>query len=53
MQALAKIDYQGDLTMEASYFYETMPREVKPLADRFLADVGRYLIGRFLFYKGK
>ena len=51
MKALAEINYQGDLTMEADGFYPHFPADLKPAADRFLVDIGRYLIERYEFYK--
>ena len=51
MQALAEIDYDGDLTMEASYFSERMPPELKAASDRYMVAVGRHLISRFAYYQ--
>lgn len=45
-QALADIDYKGDLTFEADRFIDNFPEDVMPAAYRLLHDIGRHLIGR-------
>lgn len=44
--ALAKIDYQGDLTLEADNFYNPFGEELAPDAAKFLCAIGRNLIKR-------
>ncbi len=43
-QALADIDYQGDFTFEADYFFVRMPAHLQPGAVKLLHDTGRSLI---------
>lgn len=43
-QALADIQYAGDLTLEADGFLLGFPDALLPHASRFMHDVGRYLI---------
>jgi sugar phosphate isomerase/epimerase len=43
-QALADIDYQGDFTFEADYFFARMPAHLQPGAVKMLHDTGRSLI---------
>jgi hypothetical protein len=43
-QALADIDYQGDFTFEADYFFVRMPAHLQPGAVKMLHDTGRSLI---------
>lgn len=47
MKALAKIDYQGELTYEATRFLDGTPKELWPDGLKYMERVGRYLIGRF------
>lgn len=51
MKALAEIDYQGELTYEASNFLTGVPTQVWPDALKYMERVGRYLISRFDAYK--
>ena len=51
MKALAEIDYEGDLTMESDGLFKYLPPALFGAADRFLVEIGRYLIGRFEHYK--
>lgn len=44
-KALKAIEYQGDFTYEASAFLKNVPKELKPSGTRFMAEVGRHLIG--------
>ena len=41
--ALAEIDYDGELTLEADYFHTNIPRELLPATLRYMAEVARYL----------
>lgn len=41
--ALAEIDYDGELTLEADYFHNNIPRELLPATLRYMAEVARYL----------
>ena len=43
-KALKDIDYSGDLTFEADYFFANMPNELLESAYKFLHDIGRILI---------
>jgi len=45
-EALAKIGYKGDLTLEADNFYKPFPEELAQNAAKFLHDIGRNLINR-------
>lgn len=47
MEALADIQYEGDLTLEADNFMSRVPDELLPSAIRYLHDVGRQLIHMF------
>ena len=44
--ALAKIGYKGDFTLEADNFFNPFGEELAPSAARFLHDIGRNLINR-------
>ncbi len=44
--ALAKIGYKGDLTLEADNFFTPFGEELAPSAAKFLHDIGRNLIKR-------
>ena len=41
--ALAEIDYDGELTLETDYFLQNIPRELLPATLRYMAEVARYL----------
>lgn len=43
-KALAEIDYQGDLTLEADNFYNPFGPELAAASAKFLHDIGRRLI---------
>ncbi len=45
-QALADIDYKGDLTFEADEFMINYPDEIFPTAYKLLHEIGRNLIGK-------
>lgn len=51
MKALADIDYKGDLTFEANRTISHLPDALIPSGAKFMADVGKYLVSRFEFYK--
>lgn len=42
-KALADIDYQGDITLEAVLFMKNMPVEMYPAAAKFMAETARWL----------
>lgn len=42
-KALAKIGYEGDMTLEANYFLDTFPDELVPYALTFMARTAAYL----------
>ena len=50
-KALAEVDYKGEFTYEAGRTYRGMPDELLPSALKFMAELGRYLIGRIEYYK--
>ena len=52
MKALADIGYAVDLNYEASGFVKDIPTELRPDGLAYMAKIGRYLIGRFEYYKG-
>ena len=52
MRELAHIGYKGDLTFEADRFFLPLPEENTADASRFMAAMGRYLIGVFDAAKG-
>ncbi len=45
-EALATVGYKGDLTLEADNFFNSFPKELAPMATKFLHDIGRNLIER-------
>ena len=51
MKALADIDYAGDLNYEASAFLAGLPIDLYQEGLAYQATVGKYLIGRFEYYK--
>ena len=42
-QALADIDYVGDITLEAVLFMKNMPVEMYPAAAKFMAETAKYI----------
>ena len=51
MKALADSGYAGDLTFEANRTIAHLPDALTPSGAKFMADVGKYLVSRFEFYK--
>ncbi len=51
--ALADIDYQGELTLEADNFFVGFPDELWPTVSKFMADVTRELAQRIKKYKAE
>jgi len=51
MKALAQVDYQGELTYEASNFLTGVPEALWPDALKYMERVGRHLISRFDAYR--
>lgn len=47
MQALADVDYKGDFTFEADSFLGKFREDQYPMVSKFMADIGRYWIGKF------
>ena len=45
-RALAEIDYQGDITFETNAFYRGKPKELLFATNKYLCEIGRYLISR-------
>lgn len=45
-RALGEIDYQGDFTYEADNFMVRCDKEAMPIAVRYMAELGRFLIAR-------
>jgi len=52
MKALGEIDYQGELTFEATNFYSA-PSVLWASASKYMADVGKYLISRIEAHRAK
>lgn len=50
-KALGEIDYSGDFTYEVHSFQKRFPDELQLECYRFMATVGRYLMGRIDFYR--
>ncbi|OGO88508.1 MAG: hypothetical protein A2Y15_01740 [Clostridiales bacterium GWF2_36_10] len=46
--ALAEINYDGDFTFEADFFYNPFPNDLLPVCAKFLHDIGRHLISRIV-----
>lgn len=44
INALKKINYQGDITMEALYPLRKLPVELIPAATRYLAEIGKWFL---------
>ncbi len=53
MKALADIGYKGNLNYEASGFFKDVPAPLRPDSLKFMAEVGRYLVSRFEYYKSQ
>ena len=53
MEALAEIDYQGDLTFEAISFFSHTPPALWQDAANYMVRVGRHLIGLFESFRNK
>lgn len=53
MKSLADIGYAGDLNYEASAFIKNVPTDLYLDGLTYMAKVGRYLIGRFEYYKAE
>lgn len=45
-KALKDINYDGDFTYEAGNFLNAVPKELYPQATKYMAEVGKYLIGQ-------
>ena len=45
-KALAEIDYQGDFTFETDAFYKGKPKELLLATNKYLCEIGRYLIAQ-------
>ena len=53
MKTLADIGYKGDLNYEASAFIAKLPTDLYPLGLEYMANVGKYLISRFEYYRNE
>lgn len=53
MEALADIDYQGELTFEASNFFKNVPAPLLSESLRYMVAVGRHMIGIYDACKNK
>jgi len=51
LEALAEIDYQGDLTYEAGNFFAGLPQPLWQDGLKYMVAVGRYMISRFEAFK--
>ena len=52
-RALADIDYDGELTYEADNFLKRFPKDMMPLAVKFMNDVGNHLCDKIEKYKAE
>ncbi len=52
LRALGEIGYSGNFTYEADNFLKGFPKEVFPTCLKFMADLGRYMMGEIEKYKG-
>ncbi|MBQ9085341.1 MAG: sugar phosphate isomerase/epimerase [Clostridia bacterium] len=50
-QALAEVDYQGAITLEADRFFYNYPEEYYPTVARFMADTARMLRDKVELYR--
>ena len=48
LDALKRIGYKGDITMEACYAVKKFPLELYPACARLMADIGKYMRDRLL-----
>ena len=46
IKALKKINYKGDITLEAAHFFERLPKELMPATARYAAEVAKYFKNR-------
>ena len=53
MEALADINYKGNLSYEAGYFFKFSPDEMRTDALKYMSAVGHNLINKFESYKAK
>ena len=53
MEALANAGYDGNLNYEARNFVTRVPMELREDALKYMVKVGRHLIDRFDYYRGK
>lgn len=51
MKAFADVGYTGDLSYEAGLFVSTTPKELMADAAKYMAKVGKFLIGKYNEYK--
>ena len=51
MKAFADVDYKGNLNYEAAYFLKGVPDDLIIPGATYMAEVGKYLIKRFEYYK--
>ena len=51
MKAFAETGYEGNLNYEAGLFANNVPGDLRKESAKYMARVGKYLIGRFLYYK--
>lgn len=53
LKALADIDYSGNFTYEADGFLRCFPESMMQACERFMHDIGREMIKKINYYKGK
>lgn len=53
MKAFAEIGYEGNLNYEAGLFVDNVPVGVRKESAKYMAQVGKHLIERFLCYKNE
>lgn len=52
MRALAEVGYEGNLNYEAGNFVKNLPIALRGEAAKYMASVGKHLIGRYYYYNG-
>lgn len=51
MKAFAEVDYKGNLNYEAGFFVKNMPVSLRKESAKYMAEVAKYLVERYWFYK--
>jgi sugar phosphate isomerase/epimerase len=53
IEALAKINYNGDITFESDFFFSKVPNELIPHAVKYMASIGQYFVDKIKARKSK